>query len=189
MRVKRGSVLAALAAVMMMSGCGLKAFMNTDTPEKEAKKTQETIQETETAPENTEAVEYVTDENWEAMVRVYQIIMDNYGTAESLVASGQEDPSGSVEKAAELIEYGKNCERDSLLDQEAGEVLLEMVDTAGKMLDLIKKGGGEIVEIAEPADDSSGGSEEAGSTDSSEGAEVTEGLEDPGETKSAENQQ
>ena len=189
MRVKRGSVLAALAAAMVMSGCGLKAFMDTDAPEKEAKKTQETIQETETAPENTEAMEYVTDENWEAMVRVYQIIMDNYGTAESLVASGQEDASGTVEKAAELIEYGKNCERDSLLDQEAGEVLIEMVDTADKMLDLIKKGGGEIVEITEPADEPGGDSEEAGSAGNSEGAEVTEGLEDPGETKGAEYQQ
>lgn len=140
MGVRKGTVCAVLAAALVAGGCAAKSSMDKETPA-------ETMVETETGTEEMEYVEYVSDEDWDNMVHVYRIIMDNYDTAQGLVASGYADPSGIVEKAGELIEYGKNCGRDSLTAEEAGEKLEEMVDTADGMLDMIKRGGGTIVGI------------------------------------------
>lgn len=182
MRVKKGTVYAVLVAALVAGGCAAKSSMDKETPPETA---QETVVETETGTEEMEYVEYVSDEDWDNMVHVYQIIMDNYDTAQGLVDSGYVDPSGIVEKAGELIEYGKNCGRDSLTAEEAGEKLEEMVDTADGMLDMIKRGGGTIVEV--PVDDETDAPETGVSGEAaSEGAEsVGEGGEDAGETGGA----
>lgn len=193
MRATKGTVCTisavVMAAVLAAGGCAAKSSMDKETP---AENTQETVVETETGTEEMEYVEYVSDEDWDTMVHVYRIIMDNYETAQNMVASGQADPSGIVDKAGELIEYGKACERDSLTAEEAGEKLEEMVNTADGMLDLIKRGGGTIVEI--PVDDGTdaegtdAGSGAAGAA--SEGTESTEegggGTGETGGTDSAE---
>ncbi len=171
MRVRKGMVCAVLVAALVAGGCVAKSSMDKETP---AETTQETVVETEIGTEEIEYVEYVSDEDWDNMVHVYRIIMENYDTAQGLVDSGYADPSGLVDKAGELIEYGKACERDSLTAEEAGEKLEEMVDTADGMLDMIKLGGGTIVET--PVDDE---------TDAQElgviGEEVSEGAESVGE--------
>ena len=171
MRVRKGMVCAVLVAALVAGGCVAKSSMDKETP---AETTQETVVETEIGTEEIEYVEYVSDEDWDNMVHVYRIIMENYDTAQGLVDSGYADPSGLVDKAGELIEYGKACERDSLTAEEAGEKLEEMVDTADGMLDMIKRGGGTIVET--PVDDE---------TDAQElgviGEEVSEGAESAGE--------
>lgn len=164
MKAKRGIFIAALAAVLIAGAFASKTLLAQKEPETVVESQQETMQEPETSPEATKALEYVTDENWDAMVRVYRIIADNYDTAKDLVASGQEDPSGTVKKAAELIEYGKECGRDNLLNQEAEEVLRDMVDTADSLLALIEAGGGEVAV-------------ESG-TDETENAEITENQEE-----------
>lgn len=167
MRVRKGTICAVLAVALVAGGCAAKSSMDKETP---SEITQETVVETETGTEEIEYVEYVSDEDWDNMVHVYRIIMDNYDTAQGLVASGYADPSGIVDKAGELIEYGKACERDSLTAEEAREKLVEMVDTADGMLDMIKRGGGTIVEVpvANETD-----AQEAGVSgeDASEGAE------------------
>ncbi len=175
MKARKGSILAVLAIILVAGVFALKVLLEPAEPKKAAETHQETMQETETAPEATQAVEYVTDENWDAMVHVYQIIMDHYDTAESLVASGQEDPSGIVEKAGEIIEYGKNCERGNLLNQEAEKVLYDMVDTADGMLTLIKAGGGEIIEISAAEETEQGGDGEG--PEGGEGESGAEGQE------------
>ena len=136
----------------------MKPSMDKETPA-------ETAEETVMEMGEMEYVEYVSDEDWDTMVHVYKIIMDNYGTAQGLVA------------AEELIEYGKACERDGLTAEEAGEKLREMVDTADGMLGLIRQGGGPVVEI--PA---AGGTdaEEAG-VDAGTGEAAFEGAENVGE--------
>lgn len=183
MRIRKGTacsvMLAAALAAVAAGGCALKPSAD---KELQTEAAQETVMEmeTETGVEETEYVEYVSDEDWNAMVHVYRIIMDNYGTAQGLVDSGYADPSGIVEKAGELIEYGKGCERDSLTAEEAGEKLYEMVDTADDMLDMIKRGGGTIVEI--PSDkegtdavEDAGNAESAGvATEGEDGAEDAE---------------
>lgn len=189
MRIRKGTacsvMLAAALTAVVAGGCALKPSADKE-PHTEA--AQETVMETETetGAEETEYVEYVSDEDWDAMVHVYRIIMDNYGTAQGLVDSGYADPSGIVEKAGELIEYGKGCERDGLTAEEAGEKLYEMVDTADGMLDLIKQGGGTIVEIpvSEKGTDAVGDAGNAdvedaesvgAATDGAEGAESHDG--------------
>ena len=178
MRAKKGTVFtmsaALMAAVLVAGGCAVKSSMDQGTP---AETVQETVVETETETEEMEYVEYVSDEDWDTMVHVYRIIMDNYETAQNMVASGQADPSGIVDKAGELIEYGKACERDSLTAEEAGEKLVEMVDTADGMLDMIKRGGGTIVE---PPTDDGTDAEGAGVSAGAAGA-ASEGTESAGE--------
>ncbi len=167
MGVRKGTVCAVLVAALVAGGCAAKSSMDKETP---AETTQETVVETETETEEIEYVEYVSDEDWDNMVHVYQIIMDNYDTAQGLVASGYADPSGIVDKAGELIEYGRACERDSLTAEEAGEKLVEMVDTADGMLDMIKRGGGTIVEIS-VADETDAQEADVSGENASEGAE------------------
>ena len=174
MRVRKGTVCAVLAAALVAGGCAAKSSMDKETP---SEITQETVVETETETEEMEYVECVSDEDWDNMIHVYRIIMDNYETAQGMVASGQADPSGIVDKAGELIEYGKACERDSLTAEEAGEKLVEMVDTADGMLDMIKRGGGTIVE---PPTDDGTDAEGAGVSAGAAGA-ASEGTESAGE--------
>lgn len=119
MRAGKGTVCAILAVALAAGGCA-KSSMDKETPA-------ETAEEIVMEMGEMEYVEYVSDEDWDTMVHVYKIIMDNYGAAQGLVASGQADPSGLVDKAEELIEYGKACERDGLTAEEAGEKLSEMV--------------------------------------------------------------
>ena len=178
MRVRKGTVCAVLAAALVAGGCAAKSSMDKETP---SEITQETVVETETETEEMEYVEYVSDEDWDNMIHVYRIIMDNYDTAQGLVASGYADPTGIVDKAGELIEYGKACERDSLTAEEAGEKLVEMVDTADGMLDMIKRGGGTIVE---PPTDDGADAEGAGVSAGAAGA-ASEEAESAGETSSA----
>ncbi len=170
MRARKGTVCAILAVALAAGGCAMKPSMDKETPA-------ETAEETVMEMGEMEYVEYVSDEDWDTMIHVYKIIMDNYGAAQGLVASGQADPSGIVGKAEELIEYGKACERDGLTAEEAGEKLREMVDTADGMLGLIRQGGGTVVEI--PA---AGGTdaEEAG-VDAGTGGAAFEGAENVGE--------
>ncbi len=177
MKASKSSVVAVLVAVAIGGVALMVAACSSGKTDKKAETTAATqaVQETETAPEDTEALEYVTDENWETMVHVYRIIMDNYDTAKDLVASGQEDPSDVVQRADDIIEFGKSCERDNLLNQEAEEVLYDMVDTADGMLKLIKDGGGEIVEIPVEEETSVDGQE---SQEGAEGAEGAGGAED-----------
>lgn len=189
MRVKKGTVCAVLAAALVAGGCAAKSSIDKETP---AETTQETVVETETGTEKIEYVEYVSDEDWDNMVHVYRIIMDNYDTAQGLVASGYADPSGIVDKAGELIEYGKACERDNLTAEEAGEKLHEMVDTADGMLDMIKRGGGTIVEpLTDDGTDTEGagvstGAAGAASEETESAEEVAEGAGETGSADSAE---
>lgn len=187
MRARKGTVCAVLVAALVVGGCAAKSSMDMD-KEAPAETVQETVTETEMGTEEVEYVEYVSDEDWDTMVHVYRIIMNNYDTAHGLVASGQADSSGIVDKAGELIEYGKACERDNLTAEEAREKLEEMVNIADGMLDMIKRGGGMIVEI--PVDDKTdaeGTGVSAGAAGAaSEGVESTEeGGEDARETGSA----
>ena len=100
MRVRKGMVCAVLVAALVAGGCVAKSSMDKETP---AETTQETVVETEIGTEEIEYVEYVSDEDWDNMVHVYRIIMENYDTAKGLVDSGYADPSGLVDKAGELI--------------------------------------------------------------------------------------
>lgn len=178
MRAKRSTICAILVAALVAGGCAQGSSVKLEAvtePETEAVMVTETGTETEAGTEDTGYVEYVSDEDWDTMVQVYRIIMDNYETAQGLVDAGQPDPSGIVEKAGELIEYGKACGRDGLTAEEAGEKLHEMVDTADSMLNLIQQGGGEIVEIPAAEKETNAGSVDAenvnASADGVEGAE------------------
>ena len=142
-----------------------------------AETAQGAVAEIETGIGTVEYVEYVSDEDWDVMLHVYRIIMDNYETAQGLVDAGQSDPSGILEKAGELIEYGKGCGRDGLTAEEAGEKLREMVDTADGMLNLIERGGGTVVGI--PAAEE-GTDVDAGSPCTERTGAATEGAGDAG---------
>ena len=175
MKASKGSVIAVLALTAAVGGFAVAGFLKQ--PAKEPEQTTETRNEVqteaETLPEATEALEYVTDENWDTMVHVYRIIMANSATAEKLVMSGQADPDDVMRRANEIIEFGKGCERDNLLNQEAEVALYNMVEVADDMLTLIKEGGGEIVEVPS-AEETEQGSDAEGQEDGigAEGADT-----------------
>lgn len=149
MKTSKGAIIAVLTLIAVVGGFAAAEFLKQPAKELEQPTEAQTEVQTEaeTPPEATEALEYVTDENWDTMVHVYHIIMANNTMAEELVKNGQTDPNDVMKRANEIIEFGKGCERENLLNQEAEEVLHDMVDVADDMLALIKEGGGEIVEI------------------------------------------
>lgn len=189
MKALKGSVIAVLALIAAVGGFAVAGFLKQPAraPEQNTETQTEAHAEEETPPKATEALEHVTDENWDTMVHVYRIIMDKSVTVEDLVANGQPDPDDVVRRANEIIEYGKSCERDSLLNQKAEEVLRDMVDVADDMLTLIKEGGGEIIEVSsakEVGQEGNEGAEEAGVE--VESAEATETADAVGDTQGAE---
>lgn len=192
MKASKGLVLTVLTGVAVAGVVLLAVACSSGKTDKKAETTAATqaVQETEATIEGTEALEYVTDENWEAMVHTYRIIVDNYEKAKGLVTSGQADPSNIVQRANEIVEFGKICERDNLLNQKAEEVLADMIDTADGMLKLIKAGGREIVETPVANETSQDGQESLESQEDQDGAETAgEEADDSGtvEADSAEN--
>ena len=138
--MKRKIVIIGIAAVLCLGGCRNAQLQETTVSE---------TQTQETTTVSPEPVKYVSDEDWDALVKVYQILEKNYGNAGSIVSSGQatgaDNPEEILKKAEELIEYGKTCGKEDLTSAESNELLISMVDTADKMLSMIEKSGGTII--------------------------------------------
>lgn len=196
MKSSKGAVAAGLivAAVAVTVFCVGVLRKKPDSGE-----TQAVYMETQTTAETTaEALEYVTDANWNAMLKAYKSIAANLGEARRLVDTGLADPTGLVSRAAELVEYGKTCDRDNLLNDEAEKVLKEMQYTADRLTEMIHAGGGETANAAETeaTEDSAATaasetdiSGETAETDVSEditSADTQESAEDGGATDAAE---
>lgn len=134
-----------------------------------------TIPETSAAP--TEAEEYVSDEDWDALVRAYRILERNFTNAEDILLSGQatgsDNPEEVVATARELLEYGKTCGKEDLLSSEADELLADMVDAADGMLSMIERSGGTVITEQEA------GNTEAAAAEDDPGEAAQDGGEAP----------
>lgn len=138
--MKRKIAIIGIAAVLFLGGCRDAQLQET---------TESETQTQEITTVSPETVEYVSDEDWNTLVKVYQIIERNFGNAGTIISSGQatgaDNPEEILKKAEELIEYGKTCGKEDLTSAEANELLISMVDTADKMLAMIEKSGGTII--------------------------------------------
>ena len=99
------------------------------------------------------AVEYVSDEDWDIIVGMRKIIMENYGAAREMVSSGYADPGNSVGKAGELIRRGSACRKEEMPAAEAKRMLHQMVDTADDIMNMIERGGRGITEAVGAAEE------------------------------------
>lgn len=159
MRTTKGAIFIGCAAVAVAGAICLACVLRKGP---ELSDTQATAEAQESAVETAAMLEYVTDENWDALLEAYKAIESNLDKAKAMTGAGLADPNRVVERASELLESGKNCERDSLLNSEAQELLGEMESVAGELKAILYAGGNEPVDasINEPMD-----AQEAGSTD------------------------
>lgn len=125
----------ALAAALMTAGCTKKDNISETT----AAVTEAVIETTKT--QETEYVEYVSDEDWNNLIKVYNILRNNYPAAKELlnsgVTKGSENAQEIIKKAEETLEFGKTCEREGLTSEEAFMILDEMVTTTDSLLALL----------------------------------------------------
>ena len=169
--VAAGLIVAAVAGTVFCVGVLQK--------EPDSRETQAVYVETQPIEETTaEALEYVTDANWNALLKAYKSIAANLGEAKRLADTGLADPDGVVSRAAELVEYEKTCDRDNLLNDEAERILKEMENTADKLADMIHTGGGETANAVETETTWDSAAPEASETDISGEAAGTDTSED-----------
>lgn len=133
--MKKYIYILVMAAAFMTAGCTKKEMVS-----------ETTIPVTESAVETTiaqetEYVEYVSDEDWNNMVKVYNILNNNFPAAKELLNSGVTTGDGNaqeiIKKAEETIEFGKTCEREGLTSDEALMILDDMVTTTDALLALL----------------------------------------------------
>lgn len=114
----------------------------------------ETNASTEAAvTESTTAREPVSEETWSWLVQTYKLLEANYETGQKLVEDGlatqTEDPEEVVAEAKRLLDYGAQCGKEDMLEEDGQDLLYDMVSASNRLMDLIEKNGGTAVTMDE----------------------------------------
>lgn len=114
----------------------------------------ETNASTEAAvTESTTAREPVSEETWSWLVQTYKLLEANYETGQKLVEDGlatqTEDPEEVVAEAKRLLDYGEQCGKEDMLEEDGQDLLYDMVSASNRLMDLIEKNGGTAVTMDE----------------------------------------
>lgn len=114
----------------------------------------ETNASTEAAvTESTTAREPISEETWSWLVQTYKLLEANYETGQKLVEDGlatqTEDPEEVVAEAKRLLDYGEQCGKEDMLEEDGQDLLYDMVSTSNRLMDLIEKNGGTAVTMDE----------------------------------------
>lgn len=110
----------------------------------------ETNASTEAAvTESTTAREPISEETWSWLVQTYKLLEANYETGQKLVEDGlatqTEDPEEVVAEAKRLLDYGEQCGKEDMLEEDGQDLLYDMVSASNRLMDLIEKNGGTAV--------------------------------------------
>lgn len=133
-------VLAAMALVT--GGCQKKVnTVETDTS------TEAVVTESATAREP------VSEETWSWLVQTYKLLEANYEIGQKLVEDGlatqTEDPEEVVAEAKRLLDYGEQCGKEDMVEEDGQDLLYDMVSASNRLMDLIEKNGGTVVTMDE----------------------------------------
>ena len=114
----------------------------------------ETNASTEAAvTESTTAREPISGETWSWLVQTYKLLEANYETGQKLVEDGlatqTEDPEEVVAEAKRLLDYGEQCGKEDMLEEDGQDLLYDMVSASNRLMDLIEKNGGTAVTMDE----------------------------------------
>lgn len=114
----------------------------------------ETNASTEAAvTESTTAREPISEETWSWLVQTYKLLEANYETGQKLVEDGlatqTEDPEEVVAEAKRLLDYGAQCGKEDMLEEDGQDLLYDMVSASNRLMDLIEKNGGTAVTMDE----------------------------------------
>lgn len=114
----------------------------------------ETNASTEAAvTESTTAREPISEETWSWLVQTYKLLEANYETGQKLVEDGlatqTEDPEEVVAEAKRLLDYGEQCGKEDMLEEDGQGLLYDMVSASNRLMDLIEKNGGTAVTMDE----------------------------------------
>lgn len=103
--------------------------------------------------ESTTAREPVSEETWSWLVQTYKLLEANYETGQKLVEDGlatqTEDPEEVVAEAKRLLDYGEQCGKEDMLEEDGQDLLYDMVSASNRLMDLIEKNGGTAVTMDE----------------------------------------
>ena len=143
MRKPYGKLILALAAMALVTGgCQKKG------------NAVETDASTEVAvTESATAREPVSEETWSWLVQTYKLLEANYETGQKLVEDGlatqTEDPEEVVAEAKRLLDYGEQCGKEDMMEEDGQDLLYDMVSASNRLMDLIEKNGGAAVTMDE----------------------------------------
>lgn len=136
--MKRKFLLLSLLFMTILTGC--KGETTTQS---------QSVSSTEVTISTTTAAVPVSDDEWNDLTEVYDIIADNYINAQNIVdtlgVNASDKQRELVKKAADLVEFGKVCEREGLTGEEARNILDDMITTSEDLLALLLENGIEPV--------------------------------------------
>lgn len=143
MRKPYGKLILVLAAMALVTG-GCQKKENTV----------ETDASTEvTVTESATVREPVSEETRSWLVQTYKLLEANYETGQKLVEDGlatqTEDPEEVVAEAKRLLDYGEQCGKEDMMEEDGQDLLYDMVSASNRLMDLIEKNGGTAVTMDE----------------------------------------
>lgn len=143
MRKPYGKLIVILAAITLVTGgCQKKGnAVETDAS------TEAVV--TESAMER----EPISEETWSWLVQTYKLLEANYETGQKLVEDGlatqTEDPEEVIAEAKRLLDYGEQCGKEDMMEEDGQDLLYDMVSASNRLMDLIEKNGGTAVTMDE----------------------------------------
>lgn len=143
MRKPYGKLILILAAMALVTGgCQKKG----NTVETDAS-TEAVVTESATAREP------VSEETWSWLVQTYKLLEANYEIGQKLVEDGlatqTEDPEEVVAEAKRLLDYGEQCGKEDMMEEDGQDLLYGMVSASNRLMDLIEKNGGTAITMDE----------------------------------------
>lgn len=143
MRKPYGKLILVLAAMALVTGgCQKKE----NTVETDAS-TEAVVTESATAREP------ISEETWSWLVQTYKLLEANYETGQKLVEDGlatqTEDPEEVIAEAKRLLDYGEQCGKEDMMEEDGQDLLYDMVSASNRLMDLIEKNGGTAVTMDE----------------------------------------
>lgn len=143
MRKPYGKLILVLAVMALVTGgCQKKGnAMETDASTEAA------------VTESVTASEPVSEETWSWLVQTYQLLRANYENGQQLVENGlatqTEDPEEVIAEAKRLLDYGEQCGKEDMMEEDGQDLLYDMVNASNRLMDLIEKNGGTVVTMDE----------------------------------------
>ena len=103
--------------------------------------------------ESATAREPILEETWSWLVQTYKLLEANYETGQKLVEDGlatqTEDPEEVIAEAKRLLDYGEQCGKEDMMEEDGQDLLYDMVSASNRLMDLIEKNGGTAVTMDE----------------------------------------
>lgn len=103
--------------------------------------------------ESATAREPISEETWSWLVQTYKLLEANYETGQKLVEDGlatqTEDPEEVIAEVKRLLDYGEQCGKEDMMEEDGQDLLYDMVNASNRLMDLIEKNGGKVVTMDE----------------------------------------